>query len=85
MNAQTRTVTQQVVNELWGLQQPDGGLAASGGGPGCKLGQEIAESGGEAILAFDPRVLSWFGTTTAQNSITQMIGPLFAINSKEEN
>ncbi len=86
LNANSRTVAQQVVNELWGLQQSDGGIAASGGGPGCKVGQEIPEAGGEAILAFDPRVPSWFANTGTQGStITQMINSFFAINSKDEN
>jgi hypothetical protein len=68
LNTNTRTVAREVVNELWSLQQPNGGLAATGGAPGCKLGQVIPESGGEAILAFDPRVPVWFGNSGQSGS-----------------
>jgi len=85
MNSQTRTVAQQVENELWGLQQSDGGMAAAGGAPGCKVGQEIPESGGEAILAFDPRVPSWFGNSSTSIQISQLIDPWIAITAKREN
>jgi hypothetical protein len=71
LNSNTRTVAGEVVNELWGLQQPDGGMAASGGAPGCKIGQVIPEAGGEAILAFDPRVPSWFGNVSTSATVTQ--------------
>jgi hypothetical protein len=83
LNSNTRTVAEQVVNELWSLQQPGGGLSATGGSPGCRLGQVIPESGGEAILAFDPRVPSWFGITVANSAttgqISQAILPILAI------
>jgi len=77
LDSNTRTVAAQVVNELWSLQQTNGGMAAAGGAPGCKVGQIIAESGGEAILAFDPRVPSWFGngTTTSLSQPSQSVIP----------
>ena len=75
LDSSTRTVAGEVVNELWSLQQPSGGMAAAGGAPGCKIGQVIPESAGEAILAFDPRVPSWFGTasTTTVSQSSQSI------------
>ncbi len=81
----TRTVAQEVMNELWSLQQPDGGLAATGGAPGCKLGQVIPESGGEAILAFDPRVPSWFGNSGQTSStVTQPTQAIFSATTASQ-
>jgi len=71
LDSNTRTVAGEVVNELWSLQQSNGGMVASGGAPGCKVGQVIPESGGEAILAFDPRVPSWFGNGSSTTTVSQ--------------
>ncbi len=60
MSDQSRMVSLQASNELWGHQQPDGGIAVNY--PGCGSQSKASpESTGLALLAFDPRVPTWFG------------------------
>jgi hypothetical protein len=48
VNDSNRTVAQQVVNQAWTLQGPDGDVGT-------------AETAGQAILSHDTRVPAWFG------------------------
>jgi hypothetical protein len=60
MTGQSRTVTLQAEDELWAHQTSDGGILVNY--PGCGSGtKESPESTGLALLAFDPRLPSWFG------------------------
>lgn len=62
LNNQTRTIAAQVVDELWAHQEPDGSISVNY--PGCKNDiKATGESSGLALVAFDPRVPSWFNTS----------------------
>jgi hypothetical protein len=60
LDATTITVAQEVMDELWAHQQADGGIMVNY--PGCKSQlKDSVESSGITLVAFDPRVPSWFG------------------------
>lgn len=59
LDAQSKTMAQQVMNELWAHQLPDGSVSVDY--PGCGNDNRASpESSGLALVAFDPRVPLWF-------------------------
>jgi len=64
------SVTQQVLNQLWGMQQPTGEIAvdypanspAPCGFPSSTYPKDSGESDGVTLAAFDVRLPCWFGT-----------------------
>jgi len=67
MSDQSRTISLQASNELWAHQNSDGGIAVNY--PGCgNQAKSSPESTGLALLAFDPRVPSWFGRPVSNAS-----------------
>jgi len=67
-----RTVSQQVVNQIWAQQKPDGSIAvdypttspAPCGGTSSTYPKDSGESDGLTIAAFDARVPGWFGVAS---------------------
>ena len=67
MSDQSRTIALEASNELWAHQNTDGGIAVNY--PGCgNQAKSSPESTGLALLAFDPRVPSWFGRPVSNAS-----------------
>ncbi len=62
-NATTKRVAQQVENQLWYNQEPNGQIWADYIGPNCGPGGGSAESSAVALIATDPRLPTWFNTT----------------------
>jgi len=73
MSDQSRNITLQASDELWAHQTSDGGILVNY--PGCGSGTKASpESTGLALLAFDPRVPSWFGRpVTNASAIASLI------------
>ncbi len=69
-DSQTRTMAQQVQNQLWANQGSDGGISSSY--PTCTGYKATPESSGYALLAYDPRVPSWFSISRGSTSTGQM-------------
>ena len=63
-NSQTKEVALEVMDELWAHQSSDGGILVSY--PNCGGAKESGESSGLALIAFDPRVPSWFDPQAVQ-------------------
>ncbi len=59
LSDQTRTMAQQIMDELWAHQLSDGGIRVAY--PGCGSDRASNESSGLALVAFDPRIPQWFG------------------------
>jgi len=60
IDAQTREVAQEVQNQLWANQGSDGGV--SGPYPDCSKYNPVPESSGYTLLAYDPRLPTWFNS-----------------------
>ena len=68
MSDQSRAVALQASDELWAHQNSDGGIAVNY--PECgNQTKSSPESTGLALLAFDPRVPSWFGRPITNASL----------------
>ena len=65
---EVQTVAQQVVNEIWAHQNPDGSMMVNW--PGCGSTRDSGESDGLTLIAFDPRLSEWFGGTSSTTSQT---------------
>jgi hypothetical protein len=63
LNSTASDFAQQVVNQAWAEQAPDGGLYVDYQSCGSATTAESAVSSGIVLLAFDPRVPSWFAPT----------------------
>ena len=78
------TVTQEVVNQIWGQQKSDGSIAvdypnsspAPCGGSSSTYPKDSGESDGLTIAAFDVRLPGWFGTGSG-------LAPLLNVPSTE--
>ena len=70
----SRQTAFQVTNELWAHQLPDGGISVNY--PGCKNQlKDSGESSGLTLLAFDPRVPSWFGHDASYSAAMDIAMP----------
>ncbi len=66
LNSQTRTMAQQAVNQIWANQAPDGGMYVNYQTCTKTSVKQTAESSGVTLIAFDPRVPSWFKSNASK-------------------
>jgi hypothetical protein len=67
ISTMSRAVAHEVVNQIWGNQNPDGSIKVVYPAPftttsGCSSSRDSGQSDGLTLIAFDPRVPYWFGT-----------------------
>ena len=60
LNNETRALALQVANEIWAHQNPNGSISVDY--PSCGKTRDSGESDGLTLVAFDPRVPTWFST-----------------------
>jgi len=82
------TVTQEVVNQIWAQQKPDGSIAVDYpnsspspcGGSSSTYPKDSGESDGLTIAAFDARLPGWFGTGSGLAPLLN-VPPTVAVNT----